>query len=231
MNICVIPARGGSKRIHKKNIKNFCGKPIIIWSIEEAIKSNCFEKIIVSTDDEEIIKLVKNYSVDVPFVRPNKLSDDFTEIIPVINHAIKYQIENYKKPTNVCCIFPTAPFILADDIKLGLKKLDNSDADFIFPVTSYSYPIQRSLKIVDNQKIQMFQPEYLNSRSQDLEEFYHDAGLFYWGKVNSWLKNNTIFNNNSLPIILPRYRVCDIDTEEDWKRAEIMFTMIYKDKK
>tara|TARA_B100001173_G_scaffold288262_1_gene277250 strand:- start:176 stop:862 length:687 start_codon:yes stop_codon:yes gene_type:complete len=228
MNLCIIPARGGSKRIPKKNIKNFCGKPIILWSIEEAIKSKCFEKIIVSTDDEEIANLAKNYGAEVPFIRPKKLSGDRIETIPVIKHAIMHQKKNYKTPTNVCCIYSTAPFIKAIDLQQGLKKLNSSGADFTFPATSYTYPIQRSFRITKDKRAKMFQPKYSNSRSQDLEEAFHDAGQFYWGKVDAWLKNSSILKSNFFPIFLPRYRVQDIDTLEDWEIAEKLFDKINK---
>jgi len=230
VNICVIPARGGSKRIPRKNIKIFCGKPVILWSIEEAIKSKCFEKIIVSTDDEEIANLAKNNGAEVPFVRPKELSNDYTETIPVIAHAIRHQTEYFQTPFNVCCIYAAAPFIRAVDLQLGFKKLENSSAAFIFPATSYAYPIQRSFRITDNERVEMLHTNYSNSRSQDLDETYHDAGQFYWGKVNAWLENNSIINKNASPILLPRYRVQDIDTLEDWHRAEIMFEIINKNK-
>ena len=230
MNICIIPARGGSKRIPRKNIKNFCGKPIILWSIEEAIKSKCFEKIIVSTDDEEIANFVKNYGAEVPFIRPKELSHDYIQTIPVIAHAIRHQIKHDKTPSNVCCINPAAPFISSIDIEIGLEKLKNSRADFTFPVTTYAFPIQRSFWITKNQRVEMFQSKYTNSRTQNLKEAYHDAGQFYWGKLNSWLESNSIINKNACPIILPRYRVQDIDTPEDWRRAEIMFETINKNK-
>jgi pseudaminic acid cytidylyltransferase len=226
MNLCVIPARGGSKRIPKKNIKNFCGKPIILWSIEEAIKSKCFEKIIVSTDDEEIANLVKSHGVDVPFMRPKELSDDYTETIPVIAHAIKQHTKIHQSPTNVCCIYAAAPFIRAIDLQICLEKLENSTAEFTFPATSYAYPIQRSFRIRNNLRAEMFQPEYSNSRSQDLEEAYHDAGQFYWGKVDAWLESNSIIDKNACPLLLPRYRVQDIDTLENWLNAEVMFNAI-----
>jgi N-acylneuraminate cytidylyltransferase len=230
MNLCIIPARGGSKRIPKKNIKNFCGKPIILWSIEEAIKSNCFEKIIVSTDDEEITNLVKNHGVEAPFIRPKELADDYTETHAVIVHAIRHQIKHYKTPKNVCCIYPTAPFIKANDLQIGLKKLMSSDVGFTFTATSYAYPIQRSFRITANERAEMFQPENTHKRSQDFEDAYHDAGQFYWGKTDAWLENDSIINENSSPILLPRYRAQDIDTLEDWKAAEKMFDQIYKEK-
>jgi len=228
MNLCVIPARGGSKRIPRKNIKVFCGKPLIVWSIEKAIESKCFEEIIVSTDDLEIADLAKTYGVKAPFIRPEALSNDFTETSKVISHAIKWQIENSELPSKVCCIYASAPFIQTKDLRYGLKLLQDNDVDYVFPITSYAYPVQRSLRITSERRIEMFQPEHHNSRSQDLEEAWHDAGQFYWGKVSAWLDEKPIISKNTIPMYLPRYRVHDIDTNEDWQAAELMFKTIYK---
>ena len=225
MKLCVIPARGGSKRIQKKNIKKFCGKPIIAWSIQLAITSKYFDKIIVSTDDDEIADLARRYGADVPFVRPKILSNDYTGTVPVISHAIKWQIKHYQKPTYVCCIYATAPFV-----KFGLKILKNSSSEYAFSATNFAYPIQRSFRIKKNKKIKMFYPEHYNSRSQDLEEAFHDAGQFYWGLTDSWLKNKPIVSENAIPIMIPRYRVHDIDTLEDWQIAERMFRITNKKK-
>lgn len=226
MNLCVIPARAGSKRIPKKNIKIFCGKPIIAWSIELAIASKCFDKIIVSTDDKEIADLAKSYGVDVPFMRPKKISDDYTGTIPVISHAIKWQIKHYQKPLYVCCIYATAPFIKLSDLKNGLKILKSSGSDYVFPAANFAYPIQRSFRIKKNKRLEMFYQEHLNSRSQDLDEAFHDAGQFYWGLTETWLDNKPIINDNSIPLLIPRDRVQDIDTFDDWKIAERMFDII-----
>ena len=231
MNLCVIPARGGSKRIPKKNIKNFCGKPIIAWSIEQAIKSKCFDKIIVSTDDKDIAKIAKSYGAEIPFVRPKKLSDDFTGTTPVIAHAIKWYIKKNYNPSYVCCIYAAAPFISLSDLKKGLEILKKNRCDYVFPIINYSYPIQRSFKIKKNNRLKMFNPEYFNYRSQDLEEAFHDAGQFYWGKKNSWLQNRVIVSERASPIILPRSRALDIDTMEDWKIAETMFKTNYEKRK
>lgn len=230
MNLCVIPARGGSKRIPRKNIKVFCGKPLIVWSIEKAIKSKCFDQIIVSTDDIEIADLSKSYGVEVPFMRPAELSDDFTETNKVVAHAINLHIKNYQSPSKVCCIYPSAPFIQIEDLYRGLEILQSTGVDYVFPVTTYAYPIQRSIRIKEDNKIEMFWPEHFHSRSQDLEKAWHDAGQFYWGNTIAWLENKSIIGNNSAPIFLPRYRVQDIDTLEDWERAEWMFQAIYKKK-
>jgi pseudaminic acid cytidylyltransferase len=224
MNLCVIPARGGSKRIPKKNIKFFCGKPIIVWSIELAILSKCFDKIIVSTDDTEIADLVKSYGVDVPFMRPKTLSDDYTGTIPVISHAVKWQIENCNEtPSNVCCVYATAPFIKSNDLQRGLKILKSSGSEYTFSATDYAYPIQRSFRIKKDKRLEMFHPEHINSRSQDLEEAFHDAGQFYWGLTDAWLENKPIMSRNSVPILIPRDQVQDIDTFEDWRIAESKF--------
>ena len=223
MKLCVIPARGGSKRIKKKNIKNFCGKPIIAWSIQLAIASKYFDKIIVSTDDNEIADLARSYGADVPFVRPKILSNDYTGTVPVISHAIKWQIKHCQKPIYVCCIYATAPFVKLSDIKYGLKILKSSSSEYAFSATNYAYPIQRSFRIKKNKKIKMLYPEHYNSRSQDLEEVFHDAGQFYWGLTDAWLKNKPIVSENAIPIMIPRDQVHDIDTLEDWQIAEKMF--------
>jgi pseudaminic acid cytidylyltransferase len=223
MKLAVIPARGGSKRIPRKNIKPFCGKPMIAWSIEAAIKSNCFHKVIVSTDDCEIAEVAKEYGAEVPFMRPANLSDDFAGTIPVIAHAIEMQQQSGFSVAEVCCIYATAPFVRDSDLHLGLKVMQNLSADYAFSVTSYPFPIQRAIRIDSNQRVEMFQEEYLNIRSQDLEDAWHDAGQFYWGKVQAWLSGVPIFSSNSAAVILPRYRVQDIDTLEDWKQAELIF--------
>jgi pseudaminic acid cytidylyltransferase len=228
MNLCVIPARGGSKRIPKKNIKNFCGKPIIVWSIEKAKASKCFDKIIVSTDDTEIANLAISYGADVPFMRPKTLSDDYTATVPVVSHAIKWQTDHDQKPNYVCCVYATAPFIALNDLKDSLKILRSSESDYVFSATNFAYPIQRSFKIKKNKRLEMFYPEHYNSRSQDLEEAFHDAGQFYWGLTDSWLENKPIIGKNSSPALIPRTRAIDIDTIEDWKIAETMFKAINK---
>lgn len=228
MNIAIIPARGGSKRIPRKNIKPFCGKPMLAWSIETALQSGCFDQVIVSTDDQEIAKVAQQYGAEIPFIRPPELSDDHTGTIPVIAHAIQTIQQAGFSPDYACCIYATAPFITVDALKSGFDLLNNSHVDYVFSVTSYPYPIQRAIRIRSDQTLEMFQPEQFNARSQDLDDAYHDAGQFYWGKISAWLTNKIIFSNQSLPVILPRYLVQDIDTLEDWIRAELMFKSIEK---
>jgi len=226
MNLCVIPARGGSKRIPRKNIKLFNDKPIIAYSIESAIQSKCFDNIIVSTDDLEIAEIAKQYGAEVPFLRPEELSNDHAATIPVINHAIDYFTSINNKPNNVCCIYATAPFVSAKSIKKAYQLLIQEDAGYCFTATSFPFPIQRAMKVTKNNRLEMFQPENFNVRSQDLEEAYHDAGQFYWGKANTFLQEKPLFSDCATPYILPRHLVQDIDTPEDWVRAELMYQVL-----
>lgn len=223
MKLAVIPARGGSKRIPRKNIKSFCGKPMIAWSIEAAQRSGCFDEIIVSTDDEEIADVARAYGASVPFLRPAALSDDHTGTIPVIRHAIEWFAAEGKVVDKVCCLYATAPFVSSDDIAQGQLLLEDVSTDYAFSVTSFEFPIQRAIRIREDGHVEMFNDQHFNTRSQDLEEAYHDAGQFYWGRAEAWLEERMIFGNRSRPIVLPRYRVQDVDTPEDWVRAEWMF--------
>lgn len=223
MRLAVIPARGGSKRIPRKNVKEFCGKPMIAWSIEAAIKSGCFDRVIVSTDDIEIAEIAKAHGADAPFIRPQELSDDYTGTIPVVAHAVGWQNSVGEKATQVCCIYATAPFVRPEDLQRGFVAVQCADVDYAFSVTSYAFPIQRAVRITPNNRIEMFQPQHFNTRSQDLEEAWHDAGQFYWGKAEAWLRQEPLFGLGAIPVPLPRSRVQDIDTPEDWLRAEWMF--------
>ncbi len=222
MKLAVIPARGGSKRIPRKNIKLFGGKPMIAWSIEAAIASECFDRIIVSTDDEEIAVIAKSFGAEVPFVRPASLADDHTGTTAVVAHATEWQNANGTVATAVCCIYATAPFLEPNDLKIGYEMLKTSGADYAFSVTSYAFPIQRAITLTPNQRVKMFQPEHFNTRSQDLTEAWHDAGQFYWGRAQAWLTHQPIFSESAIAVPIPRYRVQDIDTPEDWERAEWM---------
>ncbi|AXE61684.1 pseudaminic acid cytidylyltransferase [Candidatus Thioglobus sp. NP1] len=226
MNICVIPARAGSRRIPRKNIKEFNGKPIIAYSIEAALKSNCFSQVIVSTDDDEITEVAKKYGAHVPFVRPDELSNDYVGTIPVIKHTIEWMEDNNNYIENVCCLYATAPFIQSKIISKAYQQLKNSSADYCFSVTSFAFPIQRAIRIVQDNKVDMFYPEHFNSRSQDLEEAFHDAGQFYWGKAQAFKAELPLFSEVATPYVLPRYLVQDIDTMEDWKRAEAMYRVL-----
>ena len=225
MNLCVIPARGGSKRIPRKNIKPFCGKPLIAYSIETAKKSNLFKKIVVSTDDEEIAKISKSYGAEILW-RPKELANDFTGSDKVFEHAIN-ELNKNNVFKYACMIYPTAPFLQVKYLKKGYEKLKNSTACASFAATSFEYPIWRSFEIV-NGRCKMFFKENFHKRSQDLKEAYHDAGQFYWKKIGC-VSDDVFFGKDSIPIIIPRYLVQDIDTMEDFIRAELIYKVLKED--
>ena len=230
-SICIIPARGGSKRIPRKNIKVFNGFPMIFWAIKIAKMTNIFDKIIVSTEDKEISEIAKSYNAEVPFLRPKDLADDYTNTPEVVEFTIqKLQNLDYKFDS-VCCIYPTVPLLIKEDIIDGKKKMDNNiDDKFVFAATTFDYPIQRALIFDDDMKSKMLDKRYLYTRSQDLDKTFHDAGLFYWGSVAKWLSKDNILQGG-LPVMLPRWRVQDIDNPEDWERAEIIQKLIYQNQK
>jgi N-acylneuraminate cytidylyltransferase len=223
MKIAVIPARGGSKRIPRKNIRAFCGKPMLAWSIEAARLSQCFSRIIVSTDDDEIAHIAKEWGAEVPFMRPAALADDHTGTIPVIRHAAEYFLGQGELVNQVCCLYATAPFITPEDLRRGLEVLMATGSDYAFSVTDYPFPIQRAIRLTAQGRVEMFHPEEFNTRSQDLEAAFHDAGQFYWGQARAWLAGKPIFSRHASAVLLPRHRVQDIDTMDDWLRAEWMF--------
>lgn len=228
MNIAIIPARIGSKRIPRKNIKEFCGQPMIIYAINAAKSSKLFEHIIVSTDDDEIAKIAISAGAEVPFIRPSELADDHTETNQVIVHAINSCKNLGWIFDNVCCIYPSVPFIEINDLKKTLECMNNSEINYCFPVAKYSSPIQRALKFLDNKKTVSFYPEFELTRTQDLEASYFDAGQFYWGTTEAWLKNPRI-HNNAAGYILPTWRAIDIDNPDDWERAEFIYHSIHHD--
>ena len=226
MKLAIIPARGGSKRIPRKNIKPFCGKPMIAWSIEAALASGCFDRVIVSTDDAEIADVARAHGAEVPFMRPPELSDDHTGTIPVVAHAVGWIGQHVGPVEFACCLYATAPFVLAQDLRQGLEVLQHSGAQYAFTVTNFAAPIQRSFRITGQQRIEMFNPAQFNTRSQDLEEAYHDAGQFYWGQAQAWMAKTPLYSEFATPLVLPRYRVQDVDTQDDWIRAELMFEIL-----
>lgn len=226
MKIAIIPARGGSKRIPRKNIKLFCAKPMIAWSIESARASGLFDRIIVSTDDDEIAEVARQWGAEVPFMRPQELSNDYAGTMPVIAHATQWALDQGFDVEAVCCIYATAPFIQTDDLKRGLEELNAGDWDYAFTVTDFAAPIFRSFKQTAEGGIEMFFPEHFATRSQDMPVAFHDAGQFCWGRVAAWLEGKRIFDHYSKPILIPRWRVQDIDTQDDWTRAEILAPII-----
>jgi len=226
MKIAVIPARGGSKRIPRKNIKEFYGKPMITYAITAAKASGLFERIVVSTDDEEIAKIANAWDAETPFVRPAELAHDYTDTVPVIAHAIDTCRNLGWKFNQVCCIYPAVPFIQIDDLRGALARMNNIEVDYCFPITEYPSAILRALKRLPDGKMQPIYPEFELTRTQDLEPAYYDAGQFYWGKPEAWLTNQNI-HSCGLGYAIPNWRVVDIDTPEDWKRAELIYDVFH----
>lgn len=226
MKLAVIPARGGSKRIPRKNIRPFHGRPIIAWSIEAALRTGLFDRVIVSTDDPEIAEVSRREGAEIPFLRPANLADDRTGTNAVVAHALTHFAESDQPVEQVCCIYATAPFVTADLLREGYDRLLARGHGYAFSVTSFAFPIQRALRIAADGSIAMFQPEHLTTRSQDLEEAWHDAGQFYWGYPDAFMSDLPLFSEHAVPIALPRHRVQDIDTLEDWRRAELMFATL-----
>jgi len=226
-SIAIIPARGGSKRIPSKNIAPFHGKPLIAYSIETALKSKLFERVIVSTDDEKIAKIAKKYGAEVPSLRPEELSGDYTGTGEVVSYILEELKKEGYTPDYCCTIYATAPFLQDKYLKEGFTELQNSDASMAFSVTSMPFPIQRTFKITTNNRCEMFTPKHFNSRSQDLEIAYQDAGQFYWENLHKHSDEIT-FSQKSIPIVIPRHLVQDIDTLEDFKRAELMYAALEK---
>ncbi|EQB39182.1 CMP-N-acetylneuraminic acid synthetase [Sulfurimonas hongkongensis] len=223
--VAIIPARGGSKRIPRKNIKDFFSKPLIAYSIETALKSKLFDRVIVSTDDEEIARTAKEYGAEVPFLRPSELSDDFTGVGAVVEHTLNSLKESGQDYDFYCLIYATAPLMQVKYLKEGFERLRDSDASKALSVTTMPFPIQRTFKITPEDRCQMFWPENFMKRSQDLEEAYQDAGQFYWKDIHKAAKDIT-FGSDTIPIVIPRHLVQDIDTLEDFKRAEFMYEAV-----
>lgn len=226
MKLAVIPARGGSKRIPRKNVRAFRGKPIVAWSIEAALASGCFDRVIVSTDDESIAAIARGCGAETPFVRPADLADDHTGTNAVVRHAVQWCRDAGEQISAACCIYATAPFVTPEALREGLEQLEACDADFAFSVTTFPFPVQRALLRSSSGAMRPMFPQHIASRSQDLEEAYHDAGQFYWGRAAAFLEERSLYGEKSIGIMLPRYRVQDIDTEEDWRRAELLHELI-----
>ncbi|HEX9706019.1 MAG TPA: pseudaminic acid cytidylyltransferase [Steroidobacteraceae bacterium] len=226
MNLAVIPARGGSKRIPRKNIREFRGKPMIVHSIDCAFQSGLFDRVLVSTDDEEIREVALQSRAEVPFLRPAALSDDHTGTTAVVAHAIEWLQREGTVPAAVCCIYATAPFMRPEDLEAGLRILEAGQWKFVFSATEFPAPVERAFRKRADEGLEMLFPERFDARSQDLGEIFHDAGQFYWGPPQAWLSHARIFDTHSTIVTIPRWRVHDIDTEDDWRRAEAMLAFI-----
>ena len=222
MNLALIPARGGSKRVPRKNIRDFCGRPMIGWAIEAARESGCFARVLVSTDDAEIAAVARGCGAEVPFLRPAGLADDHAGTAPVVAHALRWCAEQGIEVEHACCLYATAAFVEPGDLREGLRLLQEQARDFVLAVTAYAAPIQRALRIRAG-VLEMFDPARFGARSQDLEPAYHDAGQFCWGRRQAWLEQLPLQGGRNAALALPRHRVQDIDTPEDWLRAEAMF--------
>lgn len=228
--VAIIIARGGSKRIPRKNIKEFLGKPIIAYSIEAALHSNLFDEVMVSTDDAEIAAIAKQFGAKIPFIRSEKNADDFATTVDVLVEVLN----DYQKiDTTIdyaCCLYPTAPFVSADLLQKAYQKLIENQFDTVFPALAFSFPIQRAIRLNEQQQIRLFQPEYMATRSQDLEKAYHDAGQFYWFKTSAIIEQKKLWTDNTGIIVLDEMQAQDIDTIEDWKIAEFKYKLLQHEK-
>lgn len=224
-SIAIITARGGSKRIPKKNIKEFCGKPIIAYSIEAAIGSGVFDEVMVSTDSEEIAEIAKAYGARVPFMRSEKTSDDYATTSDVINEVIEKYSELGQEFDCICCIYPTAPFVTSEKLSNAVNIVETSDVEGVIPVVRFSFPPQRAF-VVENEKLKYKYPEFALARSQDLEPHYHDCGQFYVCKTAAFLRCGSMVAENIMPLVVPEEEVQDIDTLSDWNIAEMKYSLI-----
>ena len=226
-SVAIIPARGGSKRIARKNIKSFHGVPIMAYSIRTALASSLFDRVIVTTDDEEIAQIARQHGAQTPFMRPRALSDDYAGTMEVVQHALGELDELGEQAAFACCIYATAPFLQARYLREGLQLLQaQADKSFAFSVTTFDFPVQRALRVTADGALDAMYPEYRLVRSQDLDTAWHDAGQFYWGRAEAWRRGDTLFSPVSLPVVLPRHFVQDIDTLEDWQRAEWIYAAL-----
>ncbi len=223
MRVAIIPARGGSKRIPRKNIRTFGGLPMIAHSIRAARESACFDRIIVSTDDAEIAEVSRQYGAETPFFRPAELANDYAGTTAVVAHAVSWLTSQNAPPGLTCCLYATAPFVRAEDIRAGVGIFGQDRWRYVFSASTYDFPVFRGFTAEVDTGLAMIFPEHANTRSQDLPEAFHDAGQFYIADAVTWARQDPIFDAHSTFVRLPRWRVQDIDTEEDWVRAEHMY--------
>lgn len=224
MRFAIVPARGGSKRVKRKNLRPFGGQPMLSWPVRAALASGCFDQVIVSTDDPEIVELANHLGATTPFLRPTALADDHTGLVAVMRHAIE-QVQCLPDDL-VCCLYATAAFVDPEDLKAGLHQVDAQGFNFCVAVTPFRSPIDRALRHTLDGSLTMLDPSRYQARSQDLETNYHDAGQFCWGRADAWLSSNNVFQSHCAGVVVPSYRAHDIDTEEDWIHAELMFNAL-----
>ncbi len=224
-SVFLIPARGGSKRIPRKNVRLFHGRPMIAWSIEAARRSGCFARVVVSTDDDEIAAIARREGAEVPFLRPPELADDYAGTMAVVAHAAERLELAGDAPDLLCCLYATAPFVRPEDLARGRDAI-RPGVDYALAVTSFASPIERALRLTEDGRAGMIDPTLYTVRSQDLATAYHDAGQFYWGRWSAWREGRPFYGTAPAAIVLPRHRVQDIDTPEDWRRAELLFRVL-----
>lgn len=227
--LAVIPARGGSKRIPRKNIRPFLGVPLLARTVTLLRQADVFERVVVSTDDDEVAAVAADAGAEVPFRRPRELADDMTGTLPVVAHAVRTIDELGKGAPLVCCVYPAAVLATAQDLRTALRMLQEPGVDYVFTCNSFGYPIQRALRRTASGGCEMFWPRHRETRSQDLEPAFHDAGQFYCGRREAWLEQRPLFTPASRMLVLPRHRVQDIDTPEDWQRAELLFQLLQRE--
>lgn len=228
MIVAIIPARGGSKRVPRKNIREFHGRPMIAWPIDAAKRSGCFDRIIVSTDDEEIAAIARAWGAETPFLRPVALSDDFTGTTEVVAHSLEWLQDHDQLPGFACCLYATAALAAPGDIREGLALLRSSRADYAFSVAAYAHPVERAMRIV-GQRAVLVSGGHQSTRTQDLAPAFHDAGQFYWGSAEAWLGRRPILGGESVAIPVARSRAVDIDSEEDWMLASCLFEALARE--
>ncbi len=225
-NLCVIPARGGSKRVPRKNIRIFSGRPMIAWSIAAALESGLYERVIVSTDDAEIAEIARQHGAEIPFMRPAELADDHAGTLPVVAHALRHMETLHGRYDAVCCLYATAPFVTAEGLREGLRLLESGAWSYVFTAAEFSAPIFRSFQVRPDGGVEMFFPDKFPVRSQDLPRAWHDAGQFYWGRPEAWSAQEPFFTVRACALPLSRCRVQDIDTLEDWAHAEQLHALL-----
>lgn len=220
--VAVIPARGGSKRIPRKNVRVFCGRPMLAWPVDAALRSGLFERVIVSTDDADIAQVARDCGAETPFMRPAELADDHSGTGAVMAHAAQWLQAHAGMPAQLCCIYPTAPFLAPEDLRRGLEVLQSGDWSYVIAATTFDAPVHRGFRLRPEGGLQMLFPEHAGTRSQDLPQVLHDAAQFYWGRAEAWLAQRPGLAADSTAVPVPRWRVQDIDEEDDWRRAELM---------
>ncbi|HEX5792518.1 MAG TPA: pseudaminic acid cytidylyltransferase [Rheinheimera sp.] len=229
MRVAIIPARGGSKRIPRKNIKPFCGQPMLAYPIQAARQSGCFDRILVSTDDDEIASIARRYGAEVPATRPAELADDHTGTSAVIRYELAQLLQQGSAISHCCCLYATTPLLTATLLQQAWQQLSNApELNYVFSAARFSFPIQRAL-LITAQGVAPFDPASIGKRSQDLAPTFHDAGQFYWGRTDAWLGNKPVFGDNSKMLVLPDHLVQDIDTPDDWRRAELLYQLLQQE--